>query len=241
MKSHTPARPLALRPRKARAARLASTPRRWTRLGARTALGRADWLRLYPPSLCELRRAGSRSFSRLGRCRVFPMSGFSAPIISNARTPHRMRPRPGVAQRAKTDLASLVHSHPAAFQVPFPPSSVDSTRRKPSLQTRPPKAAGQFAPTAWPAEAMRRRLRRSNHHGHLPFRRQKPAGRSSRSRARHRLGCPASEAGWPSLGSGRWPSAVRLRRVHSARSRHAIPMLHRDVMPVALRSVHGMR
>ena len=36
----------------------------------------------------------------------------------------------------------LVDSHPTAFQVPFPPCSASSTRRKPSLQTRPPKPPG---------------------------------------------------------------------------------------------------
>ena len=39
-------------------------------------------------------------------------------------------------------LASLVDSRPAAFQVPFSPGSVNSTRRKPSLQTRPPNPPG---------------------------------------------------------------------------------------------------
>ena len=54
-------------------------------------------------------------------------------------------------------------STPAAFQVPFSPGSVNSTRRKPSLQTRPSSTAGQFAPS------VRLRCKRR---GHLPFRRQ---------------------------------------------------------------------
>ena len=41
----------------------------------------------------RLAPAERRSFSRLGRCRVFPTSGFSATTLSNAWTPHRMRPR----------------------------------------------------------------------------------------------------------------------------------------------------
>ena len=45
---------------------------------------------------CLVRRlapAERRSFSRLGRCRAFPTSGFLAPVSSNACTPHRMRSR----------------------------------------------------------------------------------------------------------------------------------------------------
>ena len=92
-------------------------------------------------------------------------------------------------------LRSLI-STPAMFQVPFPPCSVNSTRRKPSLQTRPPHAAGQFAPS------VRLRCKRR---GHLPFRRQDLPGALLVFAP---VIVPAG-ASWPSLGSGLRPSADR--------------------------------
>jgi hypothetical protein len=71
----------------------------------------------------------------------------------------------------------------------------------------------------------RRRLRRSKRRGHLPDRRQEPPshgfGGPSLPGAPFVLapGAARAGAGWPALGSLR--SAVRLRRVHSARTRHA--------------------
>ena len=109
--------------------------------------------------------AERRSFSRLGRCRVFPMSGFSASVSSNVWTP----------SLNAVSLRSLI-STPAMFQVPFSPCSVNSTRRKPSLQTRPPNTAGQFAPS------VRLRCKRQ---GHLPDRRQQgPPTRPLRGESR---------------------------------------------------------
>ncbi len=91
-----------------------------------------------------------------------------------------------------------------------PPLPVHSTRRKPSLQTRPPEAAGQIA------ASVRLRCKRR---GHSLFRRQDLPG----ALLVLAPGTAPAGAGWPSLGSGRWPSADRLRRVHYARTRHAIP------------------
>lgn len=125
----------------------------------------------------------------------------------------------------------------AAFQVPFSPCSVCSNRRNPPFQTRPPKPPGNSPRVLDPPQPSRRRLRRSKGHGHVPF-------RLPNCRALFSILAPCAApagAGWPPLGSGRWPSAVRLRRVHYARTRHTIPIQHRDVMPVAVRFVHGMR
>ena len=118
---------------------------------------------------CLVRRlapAERRSFPRLGRCRVFPTSGFSATILSNAWTPHRMRSRPD-----RADASGLVAFHPRHVS-----SAISAVLRK--LHTSEavtsntvPKTAGQFAPS------VRLRCKRR---GHLPFRRQEPAGRSSR-------------------------------------------------------------
>ena len=104
-----------------------------------------------------------------------------------------------------------------------PPPPVHSTHRKPSLQTRPPETAGHFA------ASVRLRCKRR---GHLLIRRQDLPG----ALLVLAPGTAPAGAGWPSLGSGRWPSAARLRRVHSARTRHATAK--RRVMPVAVRYVH---
>ena len=122
-------------------------------------------------------------------------------------------------------------STPTMFQVPFSPGSVNSTRQKPSLQTRP-KSRRAIRP-----ECLARRslcgggCAGPNHRGHLPCRLQEPAGRSSRSRARH-------SAGWRWLARS---GVAALRGLASPGSLRAHPSRHparRDVMPVALRSVH---
>jgi len=105
-----------------------------------------------------------------------------------------------------------------------PPLPVHATRRKPSLQTRPPEAAGRIA------ASVRLRCKRR---GHLPFRRQDLPG----ALLVLAPGTVRADAGLPALGSLR--SAVRLRRVHYARNRHATA--RRRVMPVAMRSVYRMR
>ncbi len=89
---------------------------------------------------CLVRRlapAERRSFSRLGRCRGFPTSGFSALGSSNVWTPSSN----AVSSRPLEGRDSLIPT-PAAFQVSFSPCSVNSTRRSPPLQTRPPKPPG---------------------------------------------------------------------------------------------------
>ena len=70
------------RPRKARAARLASTPRRWTRLGARTALGRAGCASLAGRSLSFRRPRGRGRRSAL--LNVGPR--LAAPVAAHATT-----------------------------------------------------------------------------------------------------------------------------------------------------------
>ena len=103
-------------------------------------------------------------------------------------------------------LASLVDCHPAAFQVPISPGSVKLHPSKAVTSNAAPKAAGQFAPS------VRLRCKRR---GHLPFRRQDLPG----ALLVLAPGTVRAGASWPALGSLR--SAVRLRRVHSARIRHA--------------------
>ena len=98
---------------------------------------------LHDRTACSVRRfapAERRSFSRLGRCRVFPMLGKMVPKSSNV-----WKIRPGFFQSLENVfwLHSLIPT-PAAFQVSFSPGSVNSTRRSPPLQARPPNAAGQF-------------------------------------------------------------------------------------------------
>ena len=67
----------------------------------------------------------------------FPMSGFSAQVSSNVWTPSLN----AVSSRPLAGRDSFI-STPTAFQVPFSPGSVNSTRRNPSLQTRPPTPPG---------------------------------------------------------------------------------------------------
>lgn len=147
----------------------------------------------------------------------FPTSGFSAQISSN------------VPSSNAVSLRSLI-STPAMFQVPFSPGSVNSTRRKPSLQTRPPEAAGQFAPS------VRLRCKRR---GHLPFRRQDLPG------ALLVLAPGTAPAGGAGRRWGRSAirrnSAARLRRVHSARTRHATAQTPCHAGCFALRSQDRMR
>ena len=85
----------------------------------------------------------------------------------------KIRPRFFQSLENTVSLRSLIFT-PAMFQAPFPPCS-----SKAITSNTAPEAAGQFA------ASVRLRCKR---HGHLPFRRQEPAGRSSRSRARHRSG-----------------------------------------------------
>ena len=102
-------------------------------------------------------------------------------------------------------LRSLI-STPAVFQVPFSPGSVNSTRQKPSLQTRPPKPPGNSPRVcAYGANVAAICLFGGK---------TCPTLFSIVAPDTARAG-----ASWPSLGSLR--SAVRLRRVHSARIRHA--------------------
>jgi hypothetical protein len=51
--------------------------------------------------------------------------------------PHRMRSRPDLLR-----VGTRSFPHPTAFQISFSPCSVNCTRRKPSLQTRPQKPPG---------------------------------------------------------------------------------------------------
>ena len=81
--------------------------------------------------------AGRRSLPRLSRCRVFQRLEKCPRQSSNVWKSSRN----AVSSRRFWRQDSLI-STPAMFQVPFPPCSAGSTRRKPSLQTRPPKPPG---------------------------------------------------------------------------------------------------
>ena len=92
---------------------------------------------------CLMRRfalAERRSFSRLGRWRVFPMLGKMVNEFSNVWI-FRPDSFQSLDLMNAVSLRSLIPT-PTVFQVPFSPCSVNSTRRKPSLQTRPPTPPG---------------------------------------------------------------------------------------------------
>jgi len=120
----------------------------------------------------------------------------------------KIRPRFFQSLEKSVSLRSLI-STPTAFQVSFSPCSVNFTRRSPPLQTRPRRTAGQFATSA--------RLR-CERRGHLPDRRPEPAGRSPRSRTRHR-------AGWRRLARS---GVAALRGPASPGSLRAHPSRHPD-------------
>lgn len=139
--------------------------------------------------------AERRSLSRLGRCRVFQRLEKCPRHSSN----DWKSPRNAVSSRRLWRRDSLI-STPAMFQVP---EAVTSNTA--------PEAAGQIVPTT-PQGGCR---------DHLLFRREEPAGRSSRSRARHR-------SGWRGLAvAGVGPLALRgpalpgSLRAHPSRHPHA--------------------